>query len=580
MPKALVPLSKSRTKYRILGQVGRGQFGKVFCARNRVTQQLVALKELEHRRFPTNKFLRELRFLLSLQHQNIVGCLSLDYSQNHRYLVMEYCEAGTLRDLIERSPDLKTCLNLVIEILAGLHHAHSLNIIHCDIKPENVLLKLTNTGWQAKISDLGIARLAQEQAQDGNTGSPGYMAPERFYGQFSAASDLYAVGIILYELLLKERPFSGRPQELMVAHLNQRLNIPDRLPQPLINFLSKSLEKLPQRRFANAQTMQQELTAIVSSLDFSNPTVINPVINPPVIDLSDQDLSQSSVILEEDLPSALITLACIDGTNVYLATRFNLELQQFPVMGSVELLCEFAEEIVDLVIIKDQKFIITQTSINLIESGVDLQVLWRCSQKFLVTISAKWMAIAVDQNLEIHSFVTTKVFKLNLKNPIAVIAVLDIHHVAVISNKLHGSEILVYSRKGHLTCQYDLPMAIAAGIAHTGRLILITDTDPCWLLLINLKPYRVNRIAIDYKPICLKSTKWGYILASELNDQQSLIHLLDLDGNHLNSFMVNGMVTAIATIEAHILAIATSYGSGGKFYLVNLKHLHLIDIIF
>jgi serine/threonine protein kinase len=578
-----VPSSEHRTKYRILGQVGRGQFGRVFCARNK--NQLVALKELEHQRFPTNKFLRELRFLLSLQHPNIVSCISLDYSQNRRYLVMEYCEAGTLRDLIERSLDFKTSINLVIEILGGLHHAHSLNIIHCDIKPENILLKVTKTGWQAKVSDFGIARLAQEQNREGNTGSPGYMAPERFYGKFSAASDLYAVGIILYELLLGQRPFSGRPQELMVAHLNQRLNIPDRLPESLKNFLIKSLEKLPQRRFASALIMQQELINIVKNIS----SLANQGSNPSI------DLRYSSqCLLKENLASGLVALDCLDGINVYSATRFNLELQQYPVMGSVQLLFEFEEAIANLILIKTLIFVVTATSVYRIEPDVIelgqsksiIQTLFNCSQKFSAAIdrNGKWIAIAFDKTLEIHGL--NKVFKVNLKEQVIAIAAIDSNHFAVISNKLGGSEILIFTRKGHLIWQYDLPMAIALGIASSTKLILVTDTQPGWLLLINLKPYRLNRIAINYyQPIFLKSTPWGYIIASKLDDpnqdpnQQSLIHLLDLDGNHVNSLKVNGIVTAIAVIENHILAIATSCGSVGKYYVVNLKHLD-IDLIF
>ncbi len=152
------------SKYRILGLVGRGQFGKVLCARMRDTGKLVALKELEHKRFPTSKLLRELRFLLTLQHENIVTCTALMHHQNYRYLVMDYCEGGTLRDLMNHCKTLSVqqCFDLINEILLGLEHAHGENIIHCDIKPENILLKITAKGWLAKISDFGIARLSQE----------------------------------------------------------------------------------------------------------------------------------------------------------------------------------------------------------------------------------------------------------------------------------------------------------------------------------------------------------------------------------------------------------------------------------
>jgi serine/threonine protein kinase len=156
------------SKYRILGLVGSGQFGKVLCARMRDTGNLVALKELEHKRFPTSKLLRELRFLLTLQHENIVTCTALMHHQNYRYLVMEYCEGGTLRDLMNHSKTLSVqqCFDLINEVLLGLEHAHGENIIHCDIKPENILLKITAKGWLAKISDFGIARLSQEIGTD------------------------------------------------------------------------------------------------------------------------------------------------------------------------------------------------------------------------------------------------------------------------------------------------------------------------------------------------------------------------------------------------------------------------------
>ena len=105
------------SKYRILGLVGRGQFGKVLCARIRETGKLVALKELENKRFPTSKLLRELRFLLSLQHENIVSCSALVHHHNYRYLVMDYCEGGTLRDLMNHSRTLSIyqCFDLIID---------------------------------------------------------------------------------------------------------------------------------------------------------------------------------------------------------------------------------------------------------------------------------------------------------------------------------------------------------------------------------------------------------------------------------------------------------------------------------
>lgn len=249
-----------RSQYRILGQIGQGQFGQVYFAIRRQTGDLVALKSLR-KGFPTNRFLREFSCLVSLRHPNIVSCQAIEYHSQGRYLVMDYCEGGTLRDLMNFSAplSLELCLDLISDILAGLEEAHQQNIIHCDIKPENILLSLTAEKWIAKVTDFGIAKISQESVNNqlgrGYTGSPAYMAPERFYGKYSSGCDLYSVGIILYELIVGERPFSGLPSDLMLAHLNQRIRIPDRVPKPLKEIILKALEKLPQRRFSSAQEM-------------------------------------------------------------------------------------------------------------------------------------------------------------------------------------------------------------------------------------------------------------------------------------------------------------------------------------
>ncbi len=253
--------------YQILGLAGQGQYGRVFCARPRQGGDLVALKELPVERFPTPNLLRELRYLLTLNHPNITRCYALEHAREGRYLVLEYCEGGTLRELIDQVErglwlPVKQVLGFVDQILAGLDHAHRQGVIHCDVKPENILLKPTPQGWQLKLTDFGIARHPQPAPGEITaTGSPAYMAPERFYGQFSPASDLYAVGIILLELLTGRRPFSGSPSQLMHAHLNQRLVCPEGIPAPLQALLEVALRKLPLRRFRTAAQMRSALAA-------------------------------------------------------------------------------------------------------------------------------------------------------------------------------------------------------------------------------------------------------------------------------------------------------------------------------
>ncbi len=206
--------SNYKSNYKILGLVGRGQFGKVFAAIDRHSGILVALKELNSKQLSTSSFLREFNFLVTLDHFNLVRCRALEHRQNNRYIVMDYCEGGTLRHFLDYSPQLtlKQSLKLIIDLLSGLKFAHGKGIIHRDIKPENILLKVSDRFWTAHISDFGIAKLHQEtnpQGVMGDTGSPAYMAPEQFYGKYSYSCDLYAVGIILYELVVGKRPFSG-----------------------------------------------------------------------------------------------------------------------------------------------------------------------------------------------------------------------------------------------------------------------------------------------------------------------------------------------------------------------------------
>ncbi len=292
------------SRYHILGLIGQGQFGKVYCASDRRTGQLVALKELTHQRAPTNQFLQELWFIISLQHPNIAACRALEHIHNGRYLVMDYCEGGTLRHLLEQNHALRLqeCLQLLIGVLEGLHYAHQRGIIHCDIKPENILLTLKPQGWHPKLSDFGIARHLPTQGKFSSSqkpslftgGSPAYMAPERFYGLYSPQSDLYAIGIVLYEMLTGDRPFHGLPGELMWSQLNQRFQVPNFVPEPLQIIVQKALEKLPARRYSTALEMAEALqqALIHPQIQTQADTIISWQIQE---DNRTEDLSQSPV---------------------------------------------------------------------------------------------------------------------------------------------------------------------------------------------------------------------------------------------------------------------------------------------
>lgn len=386
------------SRYHILGLIGQGQFGKVYCASDRRTGQLVALKELTHQRSPTNQFLQELWFIISLQHPNIATCRALEHIQTGRYLVMDYCEGGTLRHLLEQrhSLRLQESLQLLIGVLEGLHYAHQRGIIHCDIKPENILLTLKPQGWHPKLSDFGIARhlpnggqfSSAQKASMFTGGSPAYMAPERFYGFYSPQSDLYAIGVVLFEILTGDRPFHGLPGELMWAQLNQRLQVPSFIPEVLKSVIQKSLEKLPARRYSSALEMAEALQQALAHSQIQNHanTIISWQSNQDDVQ---ENLSEGSLtpvqscnkLLTQILPLPTVTsekyplILTPNFPELYTAFEQKLEIWSHPLdihnpSTSVQLLkfkikeqIKFPEPILSLLSIKNNNFVLTKHKI-------------------------------------------------------------------------------------------------------------------------------------------------------------------------------------------------------------------------
>ena len=570
------------SKYRILGLVGRGQFGKVLCARIRDTGKLVALKELENKRFPTSKLLRELRFLLTLQHENIVACSALVHHQNYRYLVMDYCEGGTLRDLMNY-PKMLTVpqgFGLINDILLGLENAHAANVIHCDIKPENVLLKVTANGWLAKISDFGIARLSQEVESDSNTGSPGYMAPERFYGQFSEGSDIYAVGIILYELLVGKRPFSGIPTDLMNAHLNQRVIIPDTLPRSLEAIISRSLEKLPKRRYASAREMRLDLLKAISSEDFSELKTVANEESCATISFA----QKAAYFAQKDEPEKIVGLIGAEKSRFYSASNSYLHWHSLS-LDKQEQIAHSDVQIEALTFARKTLFALTKRSIYQFVQGKP-KSLYQSAQSFQWAISphGNWFAVSTGKQLEIRNLVYGRVMRLEFATrALSCIVAFDQHHLVAIANKpeTNESRAIVISRRCNIMYRLALPIAIDAGIATftIDRVLLREAGNHKNIFFLDLKPYRLARFSLEYEVLIMTATPWGYAITAYYNAYQTILILLDLRGNNINNLIIEGEVTAIAPIDINLLAIATSEMSGYRLYAINLKKLE-IDLVF
>ncbi|UIE39654.1 serine/threonine-protein kinase [Leptodesmis sichuanensis] len=664
------------SKYRLLGLVGQGQFGRVYCASHRKTGAIVALKELDRQRFSTQKFLRELRFLLLLQHPHIVTCRALEQTETSRYLVMDYCEAGTLRNLLDEEVRLHPMegLNLLTQVLQGLEHAHQRGIVHCDIKPENILLTAIAEGWTARISDFGIARLSQELLNEefSNTGSPAYMAPERFYGQYSPASDLYAIGIMLYELLVGRRPFSGAPAELMSAHLNQALQIPDTVPPGLKTVIATALQKLPARRFRSAAEMRECLqTAIVHaepelSLGWTAPALLRPgqppasvpfqCIESEPLKLQIQQLvgcdrgllsnrtgmrpnNQDSPVIAEKPDLAVFRVAdrrisyqtfVADASDLSLPHSLIAEESDRvepaePIASSPDPwpTVQLQEPVLDLVLRPQGCFAVTETAVYFLtldlltnqlqeseaagsrQQAADQriadgsliplpQLLIALPQKAQVAIdpAGKWIAAVASQTnhfgsqLNLWNFKPFLPFRPAIVRPIPPcfqILALDSRHIITFSHVSDGEACITgvrlegFTRRGTALGSLQLPVPLQQ-ICLTStpyRLLALEPRYPKSVLVLDLKPLRIQRIGLDITPKYVVATTWGSLLMAADGE----IALLNDYGQLIGSIHGPAHPTAIAALSPYEFAISTWHQNHGCLYRVDLRQLDL-DVIF
>jgi serine/threonine protein kinase len=270
--------------YRLTRLLGEGGFGEVYEAEHRLLQQKRAIKLLLERHFhdpnQRERFLREVRTLATLDHPNILPVLEVGEEGSVLYLVMPFYHRGTLNDLLKpRTPPLPLAEveRLLAQVCAAVGYAHARHIAHLDLKPENMLL---HEDGRLVLSDFGLAHLIKqgrvEAGSSASWGTPYYMAPEHIRGQPELRSDLYALGVILYQLLTTQRPFTGTtPEAVMMKHL---LEIPPPLhaaspdaPATLEPVLRRALEKRPEDRYATAEVLLADFRAAVNSPS-SHPT--------------------------------------------------------------------------------------------------------------------------------------------------------------------------------------------------------------------------------------------------------------------------------------------------------------------
>ena len=245
-------------RYIISRFIARGGFASVWQAWDRIEASWVAVKQLHPRIGRGRDFFRELRAMFVLQHPHIVRIINFLETSGTRYLILELCPGGTLRGMISRARKLQQAwpdnrvATIIFQLAQGLSEAHRLGFTHRDLKPENILFaeqndELFGGSSPVKLADFGLATWLSTPDSSGQlrglTGSPAYMAPEQFSSCFSPASDLYALGVIAYELILGDLPFYGSPEELARQHLYESPTFPDSLTEPWASLLPRLLAK-------------------------------------------------------------------------------------------------------------------------------------------------------------------------------------------------------------------------------------------------------------------------------------------------------------------------------------------------
>lgn len=267
-------------------KIGGGGMADVFRAIDEVLQEEVAVKVLRqqyvHDDDFVKRFRREAHSVASLSHENVVKIFDIGEEKEIYYIVMEYVKGSTLKEVIQRKGKLsiKEALKIAEQIALALDHAHQHHIIHRDIKPHNILIG--NQG-QVKVTDFGIARAVSSATitQAGSVlGSVHYLSPEQARGGWTdEKTDLYSLGVVLYEMITGSLPFSGdSPISVALKHLQENFIYPRELdpsiPQSVENIILRALMKDPLKRYASAEEMFKDIKTALDPKRIHEPRIL------------------------------------------------------------------------------------------------------------------------------------------------------------------------------------------------------------------------------------------------------------------------------------------------------------------
>ena len=299
-------------RYEVQQKIGVGGMADVYRGKDTLLGRPVAIKIL-HQNFGSDqdfvaRFKREAQAAGKLNHPNVVSMYDVGFDQGFHYIVMEYVSGCTLKEYIHHhgaQVTVQEAVKITVAIAEGLEHAHMMGIVHCDVKPHNILI--TDSG-RVKVTDFGIARAINSATTMMYTnsvmGSAHYISPEQASGKsINVSTDIYSLGVVLYELLTGEVPFRGEtPVSVALQHVKDRVVAPriknTMIPPQLEQVVLMALEKEPGKRFGSISEMIQ---ALRMSLGYRGGTSARPIQH----DFATQVLPplETEVLEEEEEPS-------------------------------------------------------------------------------------------------------------------------------------------------------------------------------------------------------------------------------------------------------------------------------------
>jgi serine/threonine protein kinase len=265
-------------------ELGRGAMGVTYKAFDVDLRCLVTLKVISARYLNDEsarlRFLREARAAASVRHPNVASVFHLGRTGENYFYAMEFAGGETLENLIKRSGQLevKLALEIATQAAAGLAAVHKQKLVHRDIKPSNIMVNLEEGGAvTAKIIDLGLAKPAPDAPAEAAisipgafAGTPEFASPEQFAGVgVDIRSDLYSLGVVLWEMVTGRAVFKGSPAEVMYQHQHEPLPLErlEAVPQPVVVLLEVLLEKDPARRFQTPTALLKAISKITDALN-------------------------------------------------------------------------------------------------------------------------------------------------------------------------------------------------------------------------------------------------------------------------------------------------------------------------